>query len=338
MKNLIRPQSTWKDLETHYLTAINDEWYKCLVELQNLIFKYTYMFYEEKNIKNMFLPITTGSISSPMGLGSDSIPVKVNLFGVETYLSDSMQFLLEYGSRFCKDGVWYIMPSFRGEKEDKRHLSQFYHSESEIPGNLEDVMLLVEEYIKFLSKNILDDYGDVLLKINGDNTHIEHLIKLDTFPKVTFEEAIKILDYSNEFIETHEEGFRTINSDGEKELIKHFGGVVWLKNFDSLAVPFYQATINEGKYAKNADLLFGMGEVVGSGERHKTGKEVEKALKIHNVRSEEYSWYIEMKNKYPMKTSGFGMGIERFILWLIKHDDIRDCQILPRFNGINIVP
>ena len=82
-----------------------------------------------KNIKNMFLPITTGSISSPMGLGSDSLPVKINLNGVPTYLADSMQFLLEYGNRFCKNGVWYIMPSFRGEQEDERHLSQFYHSE-----------------------------------------------------------------------------------------------------------------------------------------------------------------------------------------------------------------
>ncbi len=39
-----------------------------------------------------------------------------------------------------------------------------------------------------------------------------------------------------------------------------------------------------------------------------------------------------------MKTSGFGMGIERFILWLLNHNDIRDCQILPRFNGINVLP
>lgn len=55
-------------------------------------------------------------------------------------------------------------------------------------------------------------------------------------------------------------------------------------------------------------------------------------------RGEEYEWYCTMKEKYPMKTSGFGLGIERFILWLFKHDDIRDCQILPRFNGVNIVP
>ena len=338
MESLIRPNSSWKNLDTHYIDAISNEWYKCLIDLQNLIFKYTFMFYEEKNIKNMFLPITTGSISSPMGLGSDSLPVKINLNGVSTYLADSMQFLLEYGNRFCKNGVWYIMPSFRGEQEDERHLSQFYHSEAEIPGDLEDVMCLVEEYIKYLSRNILKDYGETLLKITGDNTHIERLIETNKLPEITFEDATKLLNYSTKFIETHKEGFRTINSEGEKELIKHFNGFVWLRNFDSMAVPFYQDTTNEGKYAKNADLLFGIGEVIGSGERHMNGKSVKAALEMHNVNSQEYNWYIEMKNKYPMKTSGFGMGIERFILWLVKHNDIRDCQILPRFNGVNIVP
>ena len=43
------------------------------------------------------------------------------------------------------------------------------------------------------------------------------------------------------------------------------------------------------------------------------------------------------KNEYPLKTSGYGMGIERYILWLTKKDDIRDCQLLPRFNGEEIV-
>ena len=95
----------------------------------------------------MHLPITTGSISSPMGLGSDSIPVKIQLGGRDTYLADSMQFALEYGCRFFENGVWYIMPSFRGESEDKRHLSQFYNSEAEICVKLEDDMKLVEEYL-----------------------------------------------------------------------------------------------------------------------------------------------------------------------------------------------
>ena len=100
----------------------------------------------------------------------------------------------------------------------------------------------------------------------------------------------------------------------------------------------YQKFDNTKKKALNADLLFGIGETVGAGERHNNIMELEEALEIHKVDKKDYKWYYDMKKYYPVQTSGFGMGIERFILWLFKHDDIRDCQILPRFNGKNMIP
>ena len=52
----------------------------------------------------------------------------------------------------------------------------------------------------------------------------------------------------------------------------------------------------------------------------------------------EYQWYLNMKESYSMKTSGFGMGLERFLLWLMKHDDIRDMHIISRIKGIQGAP
>ena len=130
-----------------------------------------------------------------------------------------------------------------------------------------------------------------------------------------------------------------LNRKGEQALMDKFNGMVWVTNFDALYVPFYQAVDkNNPQKALNADLLFGIGEVVGSGERHENGDEVDKALEMHGIDRQSYDWYCQMKNQYPMKTSGFGLGVERFILWLFNHDDIRDCQILMRFNGMDIVP
>lgn len=143
----IKEPSTWKHSKTHYIEALKSSQYRQLVLLENLVTEETMKFYEKKGIITLHLPITTGSISSPMGRGSDSKPVKISLEGVSTYLADSMQFLLEYGCRLTKNGCYYIMPSFRGEKADERHLCQFYHSEAEIPGTLEDVMKLVDERV-----------------------------------------------------------------------------------------------------------------------------------------------------------------------------------------------
>lgn len=336
----IRPQKSWKNLDTHYLSVLHDPWYKKLVDVENLISRYTSKFYEQKGMKTLYLPITTGSISSPMGLGSDSLPVKINLCNVDTYLADSMQFMLEYGCRIVPEGCYYLMPSFRGESADETHLCQFYHSEAEIPGTLEDVMQLVEEYIKFLCSGILEVYADELREIAGDISHIEKLLNRDgEIDRITMEDAISLLSNNPEYISYHEAGFKMLNRKGEQALMAEFDGMVWLTNFDALSVPFYQALDKSNPTkALNADLLLGIGEVVGAGERHVNGAEVYKALEMHKVDSLEYNWYCQMKNEYPMQTSGFGLGIERFILWLFNHNDIRDCQIIMRFNGVDIIP
>lgn len=115
----------------------------------------------------MYLPITTGSISSPMGLGSDSSPVQIEIDGKVTYLADSMQFILEYGCRMTH-GVYYIMPSFRGEHADERHLCQFFHSEVEIPGILDDIIQLAEAYIVHLAKSIITTNENVISPLLND--------------------------------------------------------------------------------------------------------------------------------------------------------------------------
>ncbi|MDE7432176.1 MAG: asparagine synthetase A [Lachnospiraceae bacterium] len=334
---MIKNSGSWKDKENHYINAVLSDWYKLIAQLNDTIYYETAVFFHNRNIKTMCLPVTTMSISSPMGLGSDSLPVSVDLFGIRTYLADSMQFMLEYGTRFFENGVYYIMPTFRGEKPDERHLCQFFHSESEIPGNLENVMMLIEDYIRYISQRILDQYREEIIGIVGTVEHIENMLKKEKFPEVSFEEAINILNKDEKYVVFHKEGFRTITAAGEKVLIEHFGGIVWLKYFDAVSVPFYQKDYDE-KYSKNADLLFGIGEVVGSGERHSDGDATRKALKRRNVAESEFEWYIRMKDVYPMQTAGFGMGIERYLLWILKHNDIRDCQLVPRFNGEVFIP
>lgn len=336
---MIKEPNTWRNPEEHYIKVMDDLWFKLLVKLQNLLTIETVKFYENRDIVTMHLPVTTGAISSPMGRGSDSLPVKINIEGVDTYLADSMQFLLEYGCRLTEKGVYYIMPSFRGEKADSSHLCQFYHSEAEIIGNLEDIMNLVEEYIKYLSKKIIEKLGDELKKSIGDISHIEAIANYNGhFPQITFDEAERELkkvhgNKIDKYIE-YKNGWRNITRLGEKEILKLHNGLVWITNYDILAVPFYQRYDHDIKgTTRNADLLMGIGETVGCGERHLDHNELIDALDFHEVNHEEYKWYIDMKKIKPLNTAGFGMGTERFFMWVLKSTDIRNMQICLRFNG-----
>lgn len=331
---------SWKEPQEHYLRVLEDPWYRALAEVQNQIFVETVRFFESRGYKAVQLPITTTSISSPMGLGSDSSPVMVSMFGADTYLADSMQFMLEYACRLSGTNAFYIMPSFRGDDPDETHLNQFYHNEAELVGGLDDVVNLVDSYLRALTRSVLDHHTEMISSVCGSVKHIEDFSASDApLPRISFDEACRILDMDPALVRKHPKGFRSITRKGEACLNRELAGAVWLTDFDHLSVPFYQAFDATRTKAKAADLLLpGIGEVVGAGERHASADLVADALNMHQVSHKSYEWYLEMKRRHPLRTSGFGLGVERFLGWLLSCSDIRECQILPRLKGVEMVP
>jgi asparaginyl-tRNA synthetase len=333
-QRMIRPSNTWLGKPGYHLDVLTNPWYRAIGELQNTITGLTTDFWRYRGGRTMYLPVTTGSISSPMGLGSDSLPVSIELGGVSTYLADSMQFMLELGCRLTGRDCYYLMPSFRGESCDETHLSQFFHSEAEIHGGLDDVMTVAEEYIAHLASGLLDEHRDLLLDLAGDTGHIEQLLATRQYARLTFEDAVGLL--GREEVVRHD-GWRTITRAGERRLMEMLGQPLWLTHWDHLAVPFYQACGPDGK-SLNADLLLGPGEIIGCGQRHARADEVRRALDLHGVDEAPYQWYLDLRNHSEVQTSGFGLGLERFLMWLLQHGDIRDMQLVPRELGRDVNP
>jgi asparaginyl-tRNA synthetase len=325
--------------DDRFLRVLKDPQMRLLVDLQDLVTRATTDFWSRRGARTMHLPITTNSISSPLGLGSDSLPVEIDLFGERTYLADSMQFMLEYGTRLSEGGAWYLMPSFRGEEADARHLNQFFHSEAEILGGLGDVMDVAEEYVRHLTSVVLREYGDRVAELVGTTDHLQEMVDGGPFPRLTLDEAEAHLGDDGRSIVHHEAGFRVLTSHGERRLIDELGPFVWVTHFDHLSVPFYQAYGDDDmRTSRNGDLLFGIGEVIGCGERHVDGAQARRALAHHQVPESAYEWYVRLKDQHPALTSGFGMGVERWLVWVLRHDDIRDMALLPRYNGVRMIP
>jgi asparaginyl-tRNA synthetase len=317
--------------ELRYLEVFDNSWYSNVLALQSKFMSITSSFWSSRGVPFGMLPLTTGSISSPMGRGSDSAPVEIEMGGVRTYLADSMQFGLEYLCRLSSTGAYYVAPSFRAEQEDQTHLSQFYHSEAELPAELDELIVTVEDYLLALTADL-----EALLGTKDEHRRSE--VFRSPIPQMSFDEAaLRLADIPGAIMK-HADGWRTISSVGERELLQLVGPAVWLKSWDPLAVPFYQAIDGDGK-AMCADLLLaGVGEVVGAGQRHATAEAVMRALHEHQVSPDRYSWYIKMKDHKPMITSGFGLGVERFFMWLTGSCDIRDFEIFVRRYGTNIEP
>nr|WP_224760414.1 hypothetical protein [Mycoplasmopsis synoviae] len=67
----------YEDFRKNFIKTIKNEGYSNLLKLFSVINKLTYIWIENNNVEIVNLPITTQSVTSPMGLGSDSKPYKV---------------------------------------------------------------------------------------------------------------------------------------------------------------------------------------------------------------------------------------------------------------------
>jgi asparaginyl-tRNA synthetase len=317
------PTGGWSSAS--FMSSLTSLWYRNILRLQDSVVRATYAFGSSAGATAMTLPFTTRTVTCPSGLGSDAAPVAVRVGDVPTYLSDSAQFLLEYGVRLARGPCYTVMPSARLDVPDNAHLSQFTHCEFEIPGALEDLLAFAERYVRSLVDSVLAEHEESALIPNSAAERLVRLSQGAAFARITFAEA-------RAFLESGTGGTRLFTREDEADLMDEFGSPLWVTHFPDMLVPFYQGRSDDGETALNADLLMGIGEVIGAGERCADAEQLSAALERHGVRASDYSWYSRMRDQVKMQTSGFGMGIERFILWILSHDDIRDVSIVPRIN------
>jgi len=345
----------WRQPDTFATAALQSPWYSAMFALQSSLFHASIDFFRQPGLDYRYLtvPLTTGSISSPMGLGSDSQPVAVRLHGEDTYLADSQQFLLEFALRLQDGlhGAYYVGTSCRGEDPDATHLNQFCHVECELLGGLDEGMRVANRYVAYLTRALLTSCRREIEAIAGSTAHMEDLLALysregEGFPVVTLEEALALPEIGGDAscwayaVEGRPELGRTLTRRGEQALMRRHGGACWLTEMDHLSVPFYQAYVDGSSKKKGrcGDLLLGLGEVLGCGNRHETAGQALEALAHHGVDPKEYEWYVDMRRLKALNTTGWGIGTERFLCWVLQHDDVRDVQLLPRLKGVNCAP
>jgi asparaginyl-tRNA synthetase len=241
----------------------------------------------------------------------------------------------------------------RGEKPDKRHLNQFFHCEAEIKGNLEEVVPMIEGYVKILAETFLE-MPAILKRISSNPGNSEEglrdVLRAKSFPSLTFDEAIDLLiDHGGKrFVRVTKFG-RDLVSGGELKLAKILNAKIpfWIKYYDRDRVAFYQKPYpgNSGK-TLNADLIFPPlmersfgGEIVGCGQRQDDPNEIIESLKRQKIDRSPYEWYINLRKAPNYRTTaGFGLGIERFVAWGLCHDDIKDGILYPRLKNVRTYP
>jgi len=329
---------------------VNDKYFAALAIVRHYVKLTSDAYWSDFGAVNIDLFMLTSSASSPMGSGSDSEVISIQFGKYQTNLTDSSQFGFE-PLMFHLDKAYCYLPSMRGEDPDARHLNQFFHCEAEITGTLDELLPSVEGYVQALARTFIA-LTPIIRLISIDYSKTEQVLRstvsTKSFSKKTFDEVYSWLQENPSYYSVSDFG-RNITNNGEIALAQAMGDglPIWLCNYDRDIVPFYQKPDPQNTNSViNADLLFAPiveggfgGEIVGSGQRQDNPEEIIESLERQKVDRETYEWYINLRKQPEYKTtSGFGLGIERFIAWALGYSDIKDVIHYPRLKNIKTLP
>lgn len=286
---------------------------------------------------------------------SGQVDFEQDFFGRKTSLTVSGQ--LEAETAMMGLGrVYTFGPTFRAENSNTtRHLAEFWMVEPEVAfNNLEDNIDLAEDFLKYVIQYVLDNCKEDLAfldkrfseeqkqkpeKDRAKEGLIEKLEKVieKRFKRVSYTEAIEILLNSKEnkkgkFQYPVEGWGADLKSEHERFLVeKHFGCPVVLFDYPKEIKAFYMRLNEDDKTVSAMDVLFpGIGEIIGGSQREERFDVLKKKMAEMDVDEEELFWYLDTRKFGSVPHAGFGLGLERLVLFVTGMTNIRDVIPFPR--------
>ena len=327
----------------------NQEYFYHLHKIDNGIFFGSVDFFRSVGAEWCNLPLTTLMISSPgevyagkiLDYTTDALPVDISWFDNERniFLSESSQFYLELRLLVQNvDKVFSVYNSFRKERADFCHLSEFQHIEFEGKVSFEENIDISLALIRSITKYLIDNERKSLIYFIGEEktNDLESAFSQENIVRITFKEALDALYKETENDIYKEFSLKHFGAWEEIKLTEIFKKHVIVTKFPLLQIPFYHNALEESEngisLAENADfILFGYRETVGSGTRISSPEVLREKAKAFNLPLSDYDSYIQtrLQGDYQ-KTSGFGLGWQRYVQWVLQLPYIWEATHIPR--------
>ena len=245
------------------------------------------------------------------------------------YLSQSGQLYLEAGIGSlgrCYD----FGPVFRAEKSTtKRHLTEFWMMDAEAAFVEHNENLSLQEgLVKHIIKSCLEKCKTELEVLERNVEPLQKVVE-NSFTRYTYDEAIKKLNELGSDIKHGED----LGNDDEGLLTKDSDVPVFIEKWPKSIKPFYMKIDPESDTrVLNDDLIAieGAGEIIGGSQREDSYELLLERIKHEGLNEEDYSWYLDTRKYGSNPHSGFGIGLERMVMWISGAEHIRECIPSPR--------
>ena len=327
-------------------------------------------FFNENNFYYVHTPIITGSDAEGAGEmfkvtthnlkeipkdENNDINFSKDFFGKETNLTVSGQLEAE-ALALGMGKVYTFGPTFRAENSNtSRHLAEFWMIEPEMAFyELSDNIDLAESFIKYIIKDVYEKckkeinfLSERLLKEEQSLPKFErnelsliekiNFVIENKFIRISYTKAFDILknckpNKKGKFKYPVNDWGIDFQSEHERFLVeKHFKCPVVVYDYPAKIKAFYMRLNDDKKTVRAMDILFpGIGEIVGGSQREERLDVLKDRIKSMDIDEKELWWYLDLRKFGSVKHSGFGLGLERLILFITGMGNIRDVIPFPR--------
>ena len=334
-----------------------------IARLRHRVSKTIHDFFDEQGFLYIHTPIITASdcegagalfrvstidpdnpplapVEPAVAAGGTKVDYAKDFFGKPAYLTVSGQLQVEAFA--CSMGKVYTFgPTFRAENSNTpRHLAEFWMVEPEMAfHDLNDNMTLAEAFLKRIIRDALDrcaeDMAFFAERVDKELfTRLKNVLD-NPFKRVPYTEAVEILEKTGKTWEYPVGWGKDLQSEHERYLTEqHFKCPVILYDYPRTLKPFYMRVNDDGKTVRAMDVLVpGVGEIIGGSQREERLDVLELRMREQGLHPEGYSWYLDLRRYGTVPHAGFGLGLERTILFLSGMANIRDVIPFPRTPG-----
>lgn len=326
--------------------------FSAVFRVRSLVSYAIHKFFQDRGFVYVHTPIITGSdcegagemfrvttldLDKPPRNETGGIDFDQDFFGKESNLTVSGQLEAEIFALAFRN-VYTFGPTFRAENSNTaRHASEFWMVEPEIAfADLEDNMVLAEDMIKYIIRYVMEQAPEEMAFFNrfvdkGLAARLANVVESE-FGRITYTEAIRLLEAADRKFQYPVSWGCDLQTEHERYLTEEvFGKPIFVTDYPKDIKAFYMRLNEDGRTVAAMDLLVpGVGEIIGGSQREERYEVLEARIDEMGLNQSDYWWYKELRKYGSAKHAGYGLGLERVIMYITGMANIRDVLPFPR--------
>jgi aspartyl-tRNA synthetase len=289
-------------------------------EIESAVLQYLRSLFTQKGLTEVFTPKIVAAATEG---GTDLFPI--SYFEKEAFLNQSPQLFKQMLMGAGMDRVFEIGPIFRAEEHDtRRHLNEAISIDVEVSfADDKDVMAILEEAVAGAYRHVAENCGYQLGVLD---------LKLDVpklpFRRITYTEALEMASLK---AGVKMQWGDDLDTETEKFLGETIGEHYFLTDWPSSIKPYYTLPYEDKpEVCRGFDLMHPTMELASGAQRVHDYNQLVGRIKEKGLDPDGFEFYLKAFRYGMPPHAGWGLGLSRLVMTMLKLENIRDAVLFPR--------